>query len=306
MNFVYCFLNYDLLGKDKMDEFSYNFLPDYSFFSIEQTRKLNPDSRIYLICSKKSLREDQFNRLRKNSILLVEQEDLFVNSEKIHNLISIYCECKAVNSSLFNFNFVSMARLFFVEELMKQCSIENVFHLEYDNFLYVTEEELSNEKFLNEKYVVCRVADNGLCLGVSFFKDYSVLSMNNNRIIAALLNEKTALPNEMRLLASIYFTIPNSGISFFNSIPETSSFLIFDDCSWGQFFGGTNVGHPPGYLDEKNYTGKFILENKSNLKVKRDENGFFFLVFGNRIYKFASLHIHNKKAIKAFAIKKEL
>lgn len=72
---------------------------------------------------------------------------------------------------------------------------------------------------------------------------------------------------------------------------------VFDPTSYGQFLGGTNNGHSPGFIDSAHYIGQELLKNA--IKVSMYENKPV-IDFNNTIIPIFNLHVHNKHAIDKF------
>jgi len=71
---------------------------------------------------------------------------------------------------------------------------------------------------------------------------------------------------------------------------------VFDPTSYGQYLGGTNQQHPPGYMENYHFIGHELLQK--NIEVIFDKRPF--VVYNNKKIPIFNLHVHNKKAIPKF------
>jgi hypothetical protein len=289
MNIVYCHIDSEI-GGFLTENFSFNNIPDYAFYSIKQSKFISPKSSIYMICNINRLSVENLNTLKLLNVQIIDQNELI--TEKIKNATIVYKQ-SSYDKNLANFNFVTMIRLFFVEEFMRKYNIENVLHLEYDNLLYQNIENLNH--LFQDDYICCPCQDDVVCLGISFFKTIQTLSYVNDSIINLLKTNPNCYISEMFLISIISKT--NKNIKFFNWSPFESEY-IFDPNRYGQYICGDNHTHNPGYMEySSSYSGKFIFENRYNLQFAKNGSEMVML-FQNKIYKFVNLHIHNKQAIK--------
>ena len=97
------------------------------------------------------------------------------------------------------------------------------------------------------------------------------------------------MANEMQLLGGIYKRRPDL-IMRLNILPSEDN-VVFDPSSYGQYFGGTHQGHPPGWYGEHHIIGKLIGEG--NIKPIMS-NKKPYVEYNEKIYPIVNLHIHSK------------
>ena len=105
-------------------------LPSYLYDSVEQARLFNPDASIYLIANKEALKNTKSDL--KNTIL-INCEELSQSTEHAYFI---------KHSTLNNYSYdgfwrKATERFFYLAELIQLYNLKNVFHMEYDNMLYV-------------------------------------------------------------------------------------------------------------------------------------------------------------------------
>lgn len=177
MNVVYCHID-ARLGGFSPERYSSNDIPEYAMHSIRQTRFISPASNVFFICHRQNLSLANIKELDNLNVTIVEQDSLL--TDKILSVAPAYSGCRC-DKGLINFNFVTMIRLFFVEQFMRKYNMNAVFHMEYDNLLYQDLEDKIS--LFDGDYMCCKVNNDSICLGVSFFKTVNVLSKVNDQLI---------------------------------------------------------------------------------------------------------------------------
>jgi len=82
-------------------------------------------------------------------------------------------------------------------------------------------------------------------------------------------------------------------IGSFNTLPEPESEFVFDPSSYGQFLGGTNNEHGPGFIDHKHNIGQALIQNRISVSFNQGAP----YVYDNEKdieRKLFNLHIHSK------------
>jgi hypothetical protein len=99
------------------------------------------------------------------------------------------------------------------------------------------------------------------------------------------------MPNEMQLLACISKRRPDL-IKTLNILPNINENYVFDPSSYGQYFGGTNEGHLPGFKSTKHLIGiEIISGNIIPLMIEKKP----YVKKGQNLYPIVNLHIHSKR-----------
>jgi hypothetical protein len=99
------------------------------------------------------------------------------------------------------------------------------------------------------------------------------------------------MPNEMQFLAGIAKRRSDL-IKTLNIIPKLEDQFVFDPSSYGQYFGGTHSGLPPGFVQQSHYIGEQII-NGNIVPLMIDNNPYVKYFETN--YPIVNLHIHSKK-----------
>lgn len=197
-------------------------------------------------------------------------------------------------------------RLFAVEAIMKEYSVDKALHIENDNLIYYPPDYEQLDADCGQSVGMTRINDTMISAGIMYVGSIEAIEFINRRLVELLnLGEKKLLEmtcevmvNEMMLLGYIKKK-NNDSITLLPTIPRINdkSKYIYDCASWGQYVGGThqNPGTPFAHdshtiglainsnmLDLKWVNGKPIAVNKSDKSEKPLYN----------------LHIHSKELSK--------
>ncbi|NGX58299.1 MAG: hypothetical protein K940chlam3_01204 [Chlamydiae bacterium] len=238
-------------------------IPPYAHDAIQQAHLFNPEGDIYMLGNQTAL--DQFNDPYAIQIAL---ESLSPTHDH-QRFIKIYC----VPDGLFRF---SMERFFYLDEFINLFDLHDVFHLEYDNMLYV---DLKSLLLLFRKYTptLGGTFDNdGRCVPgfvyvsgseairdlASFIGKNSQRSYNDMEMLAYYKNctRKKGIDHlpiihisyasENKLLSPMGHVAKNPH-DYSRHVDEFDS--IFDAAAIGQYLGGTDPNHTvskPGFINE--------------------------------------------------------
>jgi len=202
---------------------------------------------------------------------------------------------------------------------MTQYNLKNVFHLEYDNMLYVDLQELlpifvdkykgiaatfDNDKrcipgfiYIRNQEVMSRLAD--------FFAYYAKKGYNDMQMLAEFKNKYgensidylpiiTAEYAKEHPLVSRKGNAAHKKKKFFQYIDLFHS--VFDAAALGQYLGGqdpNNGSCAPGFINEScvfnsSHLGYDWYNDDLNRKIP-------YIVYSNKKYRINNLHIHSKK-----------
>lgn len=279
-----------------------NYFPDYINTAIKQCRKWNTANPIYIVCSKKYISE-------------LNEASTFIDIDTLNKSES-HEEFSKMNS--FDIEFrngfykYTTERLFILEEFCKGYKIDEFFHLENDNMVYFSAEELIPIFRETVRGLSCPA----LCLDQNVF---GLIYCNNISILSQLCDYIKINPqnlSEMQL-GSSFFNSNNKTTSFLPSIPNIYERLsdveeyyvsnninlfkgIFDPAQYGQWLGG---------IDPRNSDAEskpFVFSNEHSLiGVEQFTYELRDITFGKRYhlvhagegieYPILLLHIHCKR-----------
>ena len=294
-------------------------IPDYTSVALSQAGLFNPKCPIILVANQKAL--DNFHPVFRDMHYIPVACETLVKTQEHHEFVQ-----KTTLNSTFREGFWKYAseRFLVLHDLMQHYSLENVFHMEYDNLLYANLEELL-PLFKNHYPGIAATFDNDeRCIpGFIFFRHPSAMQklakyfaklaekgVNDMRIIARFKNETNSesighLPiimekyvKKMPLSSTSGHTVENPYLFCNNSEPFNS---IFDAAALGQFLGGIdprNRPSIPGFINES------CVFNASYLKYawEFDSKGrkIPYALWDKKRYRINNLHIHSKR-LKDFA-----
>jgi len=254
-------------------------IPSYAQVSINQTKK-------YL-----------------NTELIILSNDYIDNHMKEES-IEFYRKCKEYFTYLVwcPFWYTSLFRLFVLYTYCKKNNIDKFIHLEYDNLIY---SDFKHLDCLSPSIYFTRVgyqqssAGFVYCNSLEHFTKFNkcldqLLRKGHSYVIQA-----TKYPHlsEMQLIDIIYNYKPGT-IDYLPILPfkpGNDNFdnlgTLFDGASYGQYVGGTNHNHPPGYAERAHYIGDAIIDKK--IEVVFDKKPY--TIYNGIKIPICNLHIHSKK-----------
>ncbi len=272
---------------------------------LEQLKKFN-DCDIYLAISSKHF------PLIKHNVKLVDIDTL----EKVEShkkFLQIYNQGNFWSIS--NFWRTATERFFYIEAVMRNKNLTNVFHFEYDNMIYVNLEELL--PIFEQNYYIAATFDNdNRCVpGFMYFKEISDLTelnkyilnskdKNDMEIIAAFRNSGTYPINNLPILPNTYTGEYKSTTGLITKYPDnyTCNFdkfnSIFDAAAIGQFLGGISPRNNGG-VHTKGFINESCIFNVSQFsyvwKVDNLNRKVPYLLYKGDMCRINNLHIHSKE-----------
>jgi len=262
---------------------------------------------------------DQILKYNNIQIYFIGNENIFTKGA---NFINIYeFENESLIKEFKNISFyendgnplwrTSMARFFYIESLIKKMNLTDVFHFDNDVMIYDDFNKiLTNKKSLDEN-IITPTNEFNLTCGMMYIKDSDAILKLNQKLFEKLKlgvnsiynnypnrgsNIDPFMVNEMTILKIIQEE-NESLLSLFPILPTDMNFnqynICFDPASWGQYIGGTNCGHGPGWAGEHHYIGREILKNKYKVLFENKKPEILDLDIDIR-YPLFNLHIHSK------------
>lgn len=299
-----------------------NELPSYLPIAVAQARLFNPDVPIYLIAE-----SDAYERLKSE---FASSHIQFVSHLSLKPSISHHKFKKRANldkkgrKDLF---YYAIERFFYIEELIAQHGLLNVFHLEGDVMLYASLQEML-PLFVERYKGIAAAFDNDERVIPSFMYIKSsesmeklthflcirvVAKLTDMKMIAEFKKEKDGsfidhLPILPPLYCSYYPLISPAGYKGANAKDYFKNFDVFqgvfDAAAIGQYLGGIDSRNDPnaapGFINES------CVFNPSYFyyEWKLDEKGRYvpFATFNGITFRVYNLHIHCKKLAPFYSL----
>tara|TARA_R110000822_G_scaffold161129_2_gene301454 strand:- start:2014 stop:2886 length:873 start_codon:yes stop_codon:yes gene_type:complete len=269
-------------------------VPEYTETSIKQTRKENPEIPILFICKQE---QPWFKDLK---VQWVSQDSL----SKGTWLTKFNKVCKfnrhgtpnTTHPSPKNFWHRTAERIFYLREAINSYKLDNVFHFENDVMVYDSFDKIVN-KLPNNIVSAIPMSQTHSTFALTFIPTIDSIDFMCEYFLNLLHKGERHLQrkgydhiSEMSLLnmamrngrAEQLPILPSRDLS--NSVD-----LIFDPGSYGQFLGGTNNGHPRGFIDPTHFIGQYFGRTEDRPEIPFDDGYPYFQ--GSKIF---NLHIHSK------------
>lgn len=186
----------------------------------------------------------------------------------------------------------SLQRIFLVNAFVQKTK-QNIIHFDNDVLLLKNITTIYNS-FKNDVYITPQTHNTHI-FGFSIIKDAEKFNQISNTIysnvikgMSYVLSQTGDHGHEMRLL-NFYCKHLITDLPIHPSISSIEN-TVFDPITYGQFLGGTNNGHAPGFIDSEHIVGKIF--NPTSLKY---DNKKLFIDYNNTHYDIANLHVHGKQ-----------
>jgi hypothetical protein len=235
-------------------------------------------------------------------LILITDQSIEIDGVEILKIYDIASEqtLKVLNMSLFSEDDnvlwrTSIFRVFLVRDCIKYLNLKNCYHFDSDVLLF--EPSSKFEHLINDSdgLSITYHTEDEVVFGFSKFGDINKIDEICNILCEIVFDEQkqkeyaSIMPNEMQLLGGIYKRRPDL-IKRLDVFPNENG-IVFDPSSYGQYLGGTNNGHPPGWYGNHHVVGREIGEGILtpmivNTKPYVEKNG--------EKYPLANLHIHCK------------
>lgn len=287
-------------------------LPAYLETSVAQARLFNPDCPIYLIANKEA-----FEKLPES---LTSQKIEKISCENLQKSEAHEAFLRDYPSTNYRNGFWTFAieRFLYLDDLLEEKRLNNVFHLENDVMLYANLEVLLPTLMKNYKGIAATFDNDQRCIpGLVYIQNRSALrklanffatqakSGKNDMEIVALFekqNNKDLIDYLPIIMDSYRLSYPLASRAghkaenperFSNHYDEFQS--IFDAAALGQYLGG--IDRRNGNLGE-GFINESCVFNPSNLGIIWEKDGegrkIPFAEFQNKKIKINNLHIHSK------------
>ena len=291
-NLIYLFLDSfftDSTDKENSD-FAYNELPEYYLNTFNYNKQKFNTS--HFITNK----DNNFNSI-------IEDADF----QKLNTIINTKWSRYKRNTFWYN----TSIRVILLCIYARNNNLNNVLHIEADNIIFGKDISSFSNVFEPGEFGFCNEAPFSSAPAIIFLKDRD--SADNLLQLHIKLYEKgeqSLIPyvgqfgnwiTDMALLDIIYRS--NKHYKMLPCLPFGSNSInfdqlqcVFDPTSYGQYLGGTNNGHPPGYQEYYHFIGKEIINKNINVVFDKQP----FVIYKDIKIPIFNLHVHNKKAINSF------
>jgi hypothetical protein len=239
-------------------------------------------------------------------LILITDQSIEIDGVEILKIYDIASEqtLKVLNMSLFSEDDnvlwrTSIFRVFLVRDCIKYLNLKNCYHFDSDVLLF--EPSSKFEHLINDSdgLSITYHTEDEVVFGFSKFGNINKIDEICNILCEIVFDEQkqkeyaSIMPNEMQLLGGIYKRRPDL-IKRLDVFPNENG-IVFDPSSYGQYLGGTNNEHPPGWYGNHHVVGREIGEGiltpiVVNHKPYVEKNG--------ERYPLVNLHVHSKNTEK--------
>jgi hypothetical protein len=286
-------------------------LPGYVETALRQAHLFNPDAEIILIGNQRALENKCFELEWLHCIAC----ETIQKSKEHQKFIRLSVLDRKLKGGLF---YYATERFFYLDDLMQQYRLKNVFHLENDVMLYANLEKLLPIFVKNYKGLALPFENEAKGLASFVF---IANQTNLHQFIQFLVAQARSKQNEMYLLGSfknqngqdLIEYLPNLMPDYLNdhlfkNVTNPARYCthldqfesIFDGAAYGQYLGGQDPFHrncAPGFINpECVYNASYMrFEWKTDLQERKVP----YVIYNNKSFRLNNLHIHSKN-LKAF------
>lgn len=249
-------------------------LPNHIIHCLRQLLFVEPDSKIVL-CTDSNIRFDD------HRITVINSNDLITPD------IGDYFRYEPDPLWI-----ASLQRIFYLNSFIQKTD-DDVVSFDNDTLLYHPLGNIVNN--LTKGVHITPQKPTEHIFGCCIIKDKDKFNNITNSIYNAVIRGKQFVlsqtgdqAHEMRLLN--YY-----GKQYINDLPVHPALgnidhMIFDPITYGQYFGGTHGGAPPGFIDREHIAGR-LLDERSKLSIIDNEP---VINYNNETFKLINLHVHSK------------
>jgi len=290
-----------------------NKVPKHAETAFSQARLFNPDCNIFLIADQEAIDQLSLEAGLAN-IVIVPTDSL--NKTKEH--LKFIKNCTLDGNWRNGFWRFTSERFLYLQDLMVQYNLQNVFHLEYDNMLYTNLNELL--PIFEQKYPgIGATFDNDerciagfiyisnptvMTLLAGCFAHYANKQYNDMQTLAAFRSKyDNNIIDNLPITTPEYVAkesmVSNAGHQTSNKQKYCKNIdlfqSIFDAAAIGQYLGGVDPihGFRPKFVNESCLFNSGLLTYE--WKVDSAGRKVPYACYAGKKYKINSLHIHSKQ-----------
>ena len=288
-------------------------LPDYAKIAYRQAKYFNPNTPVIFLINQEAidlLDQDEFECVSCESLKLSDEHRKFNKKSSLN---------KVWRKGFWRY---TSERFLYLAEYIEQYDLKNVFHMEYDNLLYMNLNELL--PVFKEKYTgIAATFDNDQRCVPGFiyisnaevikklahcFAHHAKKGLDDMKILNKFRSENQRKNIEFLPIIHKGYIESNSMISpMGHRVKDKSLFCnnielfdaIFDAAAMGQYLGGIdpqNGVSRPGFINES------CIFNPDSLKYQWEKDAHdrlvLFTVYNNEKRRVVNLHIHSKNLEK--------
>jgi len=281
------------------------FFPDYVNIALKQCKKWNPNNNIYLICD-----NIFFPNVSLQDIILIDVNTISCSDIRGHFINNSKLDMK------FRHGFwrYTTERLFVLYDFCMQNNITEFLHLENDNMVYFSADELQDTfRSVNGISSPALSKDENTfgimyCNNLSIFMNFLIFLLSNN-----------SGQNEMGLGSKFFFQNKDT-CKFLPSIPSINENMpeedtniisdqiqqfggVFDPAQYGQWLGGIDPRNGESAPFIFSNIAAIIQANRFEYDISKHTNGYmrYYIKYENTInYPIFLLHIHSKNLEKFY------
>jgi hypothetical protein len=280
-------------------------VPDYTEHCIKQVQYTNPGIEIDLVSEYNHgiefVEKFKLNNVHVKAIEDI-QSDFLVKRFREVSWFKAWGRPNTAYPSPDNFVQGTSERLFLLAAYLKQKNIKNVWHIENDNLIYGEFDSLQSH-LCRDKITCCYMNPKHTVWNLVFIPDPLLLYTAMQWYVDQLAHGNDWVCKTYGLEMAHEMTVMSAykdNLCFFPSLPNENKIAdyYFDPASYGQYIGGTNNGHPPGFRDTVNHV---IGQTYGDLWNHASMFFGYPHVSSNKfqtLTKLFNLHVHNKHKMK--------
>jgi len=291
-----------------------NNIPSYTSTALSQARKFNPECPIILLAEQSAIENfdapnvsDNISYITCESLTKTKEHQLFITKSTLND---------QWREGFWRY---TSERFLYLQDLIVDYDLKNVFHMEYDNMLYANLEEMLSTFTTQYPGIAATFDNDNRCIPSFIFipnkKEITLLAkcfavnakknLNDMEIVAIFKHQYgnvhidylPIITNEYVKtypLVSDYNHTTQNPKNFCKNIDLFQS--IFDGAALGQYLGGIdprNGPSVPGFINES------CLFQPDKIKIEWELDGLGrnvpYVIYPDKKYRINNLHIHSKK-----------
>lgn len=235
----------------------------------------------------------------------------FINLKEFKSLMQKFEELKILtNSTQIDNNplwATSILRVYAIQKVVNYFNLKEFVHFDTDIIIYESFDKINSYNiFSRDKINITSHDVDNLVFGYSYFPQNKLLDELVNEFDKIILNYKyfqnrltedgNGFISEMKMLSIVSKNNP-SLFHFLDSLPYSNKEYLFDPAGYGQFLDGThrkrgNYIFIRRWIGLHTDVGKELKSKRIKVKFKNNQP---YVLYKNKKYKLASLHIHSKR-----------